>query len=205
MIQSSDQKDPLVIVNLQDVFSADSTSSDRILLKQSYQIPESCWQNWLSTWLKLLEPPIIDREICEVTLRFTGDREIQQLNAKYRNFDRPTDVLAFASLEADLQRPPIADFLDEPLYLGDIIISIETASDRAKQLKRSLIEEVIWLAAHGFLHLLGWDHPDEQSLNEMIFQQETLLKIESLKNYLGEINYRETNKSRATYPSYRTF
>jgi len=195
MIQSPAPKAPIVLVNLQDIFSSDSSSSHLGVL-ESYKIPESCWQNWLTTWLKLLAPTIVDRDVCEITLRLTDDREIQQLNAKYRDLDRPTDVLAFAALEADLPHPLTADFLDEPLYLGDLIISVETATCQAKQHKYSLRQEIIWLAAHGFLHLLGWDHPDEPSLNKMIIQQETLLQIDSIKNYhLSETNYSEITES----------
>jgi probable rRNA maturation factor len=64
----------------------------------------------------------------------------------------------------------------EPLYLGDIAISIDTAQRQAQQQGHSLKTELAWLAAHGFLHLLGWDHPDEESLTQMLDRQETLLQ-----------------------------
>ena len=63
-----------------------------------------------------------------------------------------------------------------PLYLGDIIISVETAQQQALTQNHSLARELAWLTAHACLHLLGWDHPDETSLLEMLSLQETLLK-----------------------------
>jgi probable rRNA maturation factor len=67
-----------------------------------------------------------------------------------------------------------------PLYLGDVVISVDTAHRQAQQQGHSLKTELAWLATHGLLHLLGWDHPDEESLMEMLNQQETLLQIVNL-------------------------
>jgi probable rRNA maturation factor len=66
--------------------------------------------------------------------------------------------------------------LSVPLYLGDVVISVDTAHQQAQQQGHSLQTELAWLATHGLLHLLGWDHPDEESLLEMLNQQETLLQ-----------------------------
>ncbi|MDJ0725397.1 MAG: rRNA maturation RNase YbeY [Prochloraceae cyanobacterium] len=184
MSQPADRKNLVVEVNLQDVYS----SRSNLELQAEYQIPQSLWQQWFTSWLSLLESPIIEGSVCEITLRLTDDREIKNLNSQYRARDRPTDVLAFAALEVDAPKPSSRSFLAEPLYLGDVIISIDTAFSQAKTQNHSLRKEIIWLAAHGFLHLLGWDHPDEESLQLMIRQQETLLRIESLKNYVSETN-----------------
>jgi probable rRNA maturation factor len=59
--------------------------------------------------------------------------------------------------------------------LGDIIVSIDTAARQAEQQEHSLTTELAWLTAHGLLHLLGWDHPDEESLMEMLKKQVILL------------------------------
>jgi probable rRNA maturation factor len=111
----------------------------------------------------------------EVSLRLTADPQMQGLNLQYRQLDRPTDVLAFAALEVDC--PQLEEMLSsQPLYLGDIVISIDTAQRQAQQQGHSLKTELAWLAAHGFLHLLGWDHQDEESLTQMLDRQETLLR-----------------------------
>lgn len=136
-------------------------------------LDESMWSAYFQTWIvqpNLGLPPATDYEI---TLRLTDDAEIQSLNAQYRQIDRPTDVLAFAALEDEMILPPEMDGL--PLYLGDIIISIETAQKQAGVQGHSLLIELLWLASHGFLHLLGWDHPDDQSLAEMLAFQDILL------------------------------
>jgi probable rRNA maturation factor len=75
------------------------------------------------------------------------DREIRDLNRQYRGKDKPTDVLSF----------PLADALC-PHLLGDVIISIETATRQAQRRGHALLEELQTLLIHGILHLLGYDH-----------------------------------------------
>lgn len=64
---------------------------------------------------------------------------------------------------------------DEPLELGDIVISLETAARQAAAAATELEAELLFLASHGLLHLLGWDHPDDQSLTAMLSRQEALI------------------------------
>ncbi|MCW9681451.1 rRNA maturation RNase YbeY [Dolichospermum planctonicum UHCC 0167] len=136
--------------------------------------PET-WENWFQEWLEILNDYLPTAPSYEVSLRLTTDTEIQTLNSQYREQDKPTDVLAFASLEANL--PQSEEMLASmPLYLGDIIVSVDTAQRQAQQQEHSLSTELAWLTAHGLLHLLGWDHPDEESLMEMLQQQVILLE-----------------------------
>jgi len=79
-----------------------------------------------------------------VTLVLTGNREVQELNARFRGLDRPTDVLAFP--------------LDDPDYLGDVVISVERAREQAPRFHNDFEAELARLIAHGLLHLLGHDH-----------------------------------------------
>ena len=134
------------------------------------------YQTWLAAWLTELNPQISPLNAYEVSLRLTTDAEIQQLNTDYRQQPKPTDVLSFAALETDL---PGADAINrqQPLYLGDIIISVETARRQAPASGHSLPEEIAWLTAHGLLHLLGWDHPDDASLARMLKKQTQLLTL----------------------------
>lgn len=142
-------------------------------------IPEQLWQGWLQTWLEYLQPQLSDQELLfaqeaySLSLRLTDDLEIQQLNAHYRQQDHPTDVLAFAALE-DTVALEIYQ-AGEPVYLGDIVISLETAQRQAQTQAHPLETELAWLAAHGLLHLLGWDHPDQASLDRMLTIQAQLL------------------------------
>jgi len=128
------------------------------------------WVDRLREWLSLLADELPPATVYEVTLQFTDDREVRELNAAYRQQDRPTDVLSFAAIDADLPTSP-----DLPLCLGDITISVETAQRQATERGHTLTEELVWLAAHGLLHLLGWDHPDETSLQAMLERQDELL------------------------------
>jgi probable rRNA maturation factor len=88
----------------------------------------------------------------EVSLRLTDDPAIHELNRDYRGKDRPTDVLAFAMREAE-------DAALAPELLGDIVISVDTA---ARQARRGLFQELMFLAAHGLCHLLGYDHQSDE-------------------------------------------
>ncbi|MEL6813349.1 MAG: rRNA maturation RNase YbeY [Cyanobacteria bacterium J06598_3] len=146
------------------------------------RIPEvtiTQYQTWLQTWLQALQLQLSPINAYEVSLRLTNDAEIQQLNTDYRQQAKPTDVLSFAALETDI---PGADALhqEQPLYLGDIIISVETAARQAPASDHSLTQEIAWLSAHGLLHLLGWDHPDDASLARMLEKQAQLLSLITL-------------------------
>jgi probable rRNA maturation factor len=130
--------------------------------------------------METLKPNLPPAATYELNLRLTDDTEIQSLNAQYRHKNQPTDVLAFATLEVNSPQLPPQIQLSMPLYLGDVVISVDTAYRQAQQQGHSLRTELAWLATHGLLHLLGWDHPDEESLREMLNQQETLLQIVDL-------------------------
>ena len=127
--------------------------------------------DWLNTWFNYLDLDLDLQTTYEISLRLTDDREIQEFNRQFRNLDKATDVLSFASLEDDI--PMIEDL--ETISLGDIIISIETALKQAELEGHDLKTELAWLASHGLLHLLGWDHPDDDSLAQMLTQQAVLL------------------------------
>ncbi|MEA5533560.1 rRNA maturation RNase YbeY [Crocosphaera sp. XPORK-15E] len=165
----------VIEVNLQNL--CDTESGDK---HSDLNITPETWQQWFQAWGEALISFLPPSSNYELSLRLTGDGEIESLNAQYRQKAQPTDVLAFAALEVDFPIPNDEISGQEPLYLGDIVISIETANRQAQQQNHSLNLEVAWLAAHGFLHLLGWDHPDDQTLEEMLQQQETLLKIVGL-------------------------
>lgn len=129
------------------------------------------WQAWFTEWLSHLPRP--PAPSYEIGLRLTDDQEIQALNRDYRGQDRPTDVLAFSALETETPLAP-----EMPLFLGDIVISVETAQRQAPA--GQVREELAWLAAHGLLHLLGWDHPDDAALETMLAQQRQLLQAVGL-------------------------
>jgi probable rRNA maturation factor len=148
----------------------EASPQENPLGNQAVPITIATWEAWLQQWLEVMQQELPQAIGYELSLRLTNDRDIRQLNAQYRQKDQATDVLAFAALEVDYPR-----ISEEPLYLGDIIISVETAQGQAQERDHTLLVELAWLAAHGFLHLLGWDHPDDNSLAAMLQQQEVLL------------------------------
>jgi probable rRNA maturation factor len=87
----------------------------------------------------------------ELSLALVGNREIQQLNRKYRHKPTPTDVLSFPA--DDIDAPPAGRTL-----LGDVVISVPRAKEQAKAGGWGLDEELDRLLIHGILHLLGYDH-----------------------------------------------
>lgn len=138
-------------------------------------IPEVDWQTWFGQWATQVDLPPSPLGAYELSLTLTDDVEIAELNGTYRQMDRPTDVLSFAALEDETPLAP--ELLEtEPLYLGDIIISLDTAQRQAEVAGHSLTWETVWLASHGFLHLLGWDHPDDEQLEAMLAQQGVMLR-----------------------------
>lgn len=112
----------------------------------------------------------------EVSVALVDDAAIRELNRDYRGKDSPTDVLSFALLE-EVENDDEPEIYDDPSpdVLGDIIISLETAVRQAAEYGHSLQREVAFLTAHGMLHLLGYDHCDEQGEQEMNRLQESIL------------------------------
>jgi probable rRNA maturation factor len=141
---------------------------------------ESQWQGYFEQWINALNPQQSKIQSYEVSLLLTTDAEIQTLNATYRQQDRSTDVLAFAALE--WEGPTSPEMAELPTNLGDIAISVETAALQAAENGHDLSLELIWLASHGLLHLLGWDHPDATHLNQMLIEQARLMTLIGFKS-----------------------
>ncbi|PIC81120.1 rRNA maturation RNase YbeY [Sporosarcina sp. P18a] len=111
----------------------------------------------------------------ELSITFMDDESIQAVNAEYRGKDRPTDVISFALEELSEGEVAIVQESDMPVVLGDIVISIDTAKRQAIEYNHSFERELGFLALHGFLHLLGYDHLDEEEEREMFGRQTEIL------------------------------
>ena len=134
---------------------------------------EERWCLLLSHWLEQLQAELPDHlraSAYSLGLQLCDDDTIAALNGEWRGKPQPTDVLSFAAQEeAPLQLDGV------PLELGDIVISLPTAERQAPDHGHGLERELLFLASHGLLHLLGWDHPDEASLVAMLSRQQALL------------------------------
>lgn len=115
------------------------------------------------------------KEGSEVSVTFVTNDVIQEINKTYRKKDMPTDVISFAMEEMGEGEMEILD-ADIPTMLGDIVISVERTIEQAESYGHSFERELCFLAVHGFLHLLGYDHGTEEQEIEMFGLQETILQ-----------------------------
>ena len=107
----------------------------------------------------------------EVSVSFVSDSEIKEINRDYREKDEVTDVISFAFLD-DEDEPVIEGM---PSVLGDIIINTNRAKEQAAEYGHSYEREILFLSLHGFLHLLGFDHMNEEEEKEMFGIQKEIL------------------------------
>jgi len=115
------------------------------------------------------------KEGAEVSVTFVSNEVIQQINREYRGKDKPTDVISFALEELGEEEIEVVGE-ELPTILGDIIISVEKAKEQAEEYGHSFLREIGFLAVHGFLHLLGYDHMTEQEEKIMFTRQKVLLE-----------------------------
>ena len=115
----------------------------------------------------------------EVSVLFVDDSEIREINKEHREIDKATDVLSFPMVDFHNGQliSDVGDYdLDEELlFLGDIIISAETAERQAKEYGHSLLREIAFLTAHSCFHLLGYDHMEPEEEEVMKDKQEAVL------------------------------
>ena len=114
-------------------------------------------------------------DAASLSIVITHDETVRQLNRDYRGIDTPTDVLSFAAQEGDEALRDLPDDLADALEqeMGDVIIAFPYAERQAARYGNSLDAELKLLAAHGVLHLLGYDHatPDEEAALWVIQEQ----------------------------------
>lgn len=118
---------------------------------------------------------------CEVSVTFTDNEGIHELNKKFREVDKPTDVLSFPlfDFEGETDEPPVDEIMSN---LGDIVISLEKAKEQAEEYGHSFEREVAFLSVHSMLHLLGYDHEtSEEDEVEMRSKQTEIMRIMGLE------------------------
>ena len=123
------------------------------------------------------EEGLLDSKLI-ITITFTTPEEIKKINKKYRKIDRATDVLSFPMFEKEELEEKIKnkDFLYEDV-LGDIIISIDKVKEQAKEYGHSFERELSYMLVHGFYHLMGYDHIEEEDKKIMRPKEEKILNI----------------------------
>ena len=119
--------------------------------------------------------------VCEVSVTFTDNEGIRELNRKFRGMDKPTDVLSFPlfDYEGECEEPPVDEMISN---LGDIVISLERAQEQAEEYGHGFKREVAFLTVHSMLHLLGYDHEkSEEEDREMRSKQTEIMRIMGLE------------------------
>ena len=156
-----------------------SKLSDNFLNKTDNLIFESgFWEEVLLCWIKIILDEkdtsfpnfILDKKSFSLSLQIINDNEISSINQKWMNRSGPTDVLSFPMI-SDFDNNKDLNFIE----LGDLLISFEMAFRQSLEFQHSIKKEMLWLASHGFLHLLGWEHNDEYELDNMLNFQEYLI------------------------------
>lgn len=122
------------------------------------------------------EEKLEDSKLC-VTVTLTTPKTIQEINKQYRNIDRATDVLSFPMFEKDELDKKIQenDFENEDI-LGDIVVSVEKVKEQAIEYGHSFERELSYMIVHGFYHLMGYDHIEEEDKKVMREKEENILK-----------------------------
>ena len=100
----------------------------------------------------------------------TDNEKLKELNTKYRNIEKETDVISFA-LEDEKEE----EIISNKRVLGDIYISVEKAREQSVEYGHTLKRELSFLAVHGLLHLLGYDHIEKKDEEKMFKKQELIL------------------------------
>ena len=143
----------------------------------------SQWIEEIRSWIRFIQvnltfkcPEIVlNASQFSLGLELTNDKKILDLNQAWLGQSKSTDVLSFPIIDETF-----FDVSNECIELGDIVISVPTAIRQAKDNNVDLFRELRWLATHGLLHLLGWDHSDEESLTQMLITQEQLLNLRGI-------------------------
>ncbi len=167
-------------INLDLVFDC----NDFCKLSEKFQNPSeklifesSFWEKVFLRWTNLLLEKdnlplpkfIYNKKSFSLGLQIISNQEIAYINQKWMKKNGPTDVLSFPMISDDTFNGI------ELIELGDIFISFEMAIEQSYEYKHSIYKEILWLASHGFLHLLGWEHNDDLELENMLNFQEYLL------------------------------
>ena len=115
------------------------------------------------------------KEDCEVSLVFVDNEEIRGINNETRGIDRATDVLSFPMIDYPEDKVYKCYFDGDELILGDIVLSLERTKEQSIEFNHSFEREACYLVTHSVLHLLGYDHMEEEEKARMRGREEELL------------------------------
>ncbi len=112
-----------------------------------------------------------------INIILTTPEEIRKYNKQYRNIDKETDVLSFPIFEKEEIEKIQKNGNEVPEVLGDLIISMKQVARQAEEYGHSFERELAYMVVHGFYHLMGYDHIEEEDKKEMRLKEENILTI----------------------------
>ena len=169
-----------------EIIEADITIEDQQWEEHSdnySQAIKDCLQAAMAT---LIDHPVKELDNLFVSVVLSNDDNIQKLNKEYREKDKPTNVLSFPAMEFDLEEnddgvPNIIEMMPQ-VELGDIILAYETINREASEQNKSINDHFKHLIVHGFLHLLGYDHIEDNEAEQMESLEVKILSKLGVKN-----------------------
>ena len=117
----------------------------------------------------------IDMDV-EISLSFVSLEEIHRMNREYRGVDRPTDVLSFPMFDSLEEMEDMQRLTGGDVPLGDVVICMDKIRQQAEEFGHSEERETVYLFTHSILHLLGYDHEDEEDRREMRAKEEEVME-----------------------------
>lgn len=137
---------------------------------------------------------LIEEEVkvpCEVSLLFVDNEKIREINRENRGIDRETDVLSFPMLDYEDKKVFKEYYKDydfdetykdgDEVVLGDIVLSLEKSLEQSKEYNHSFLRETSYLVVHSVLHLLGYDHMEENDKVKMRKREEEILELLNIR------------------------
>ena len=143
-----------------------------IIYEEGHVVTQAILDKMTEAAVYAVELEELESERCEISVTFVDMDEIHQLNREYREVDRPTDVLSFPQFY-DLKEeiPEVGE-----ICLGDVVICKDKAAEQAEEFGHSFEREIIYLFVHSVLHLLGYDHMEEDEKACMRAREEEIME-----------------------------
>ena len=147
----------------------------KIYFEEGHAVPEELLQKMTEAAEYAVESENmhnLDKKRCEISVTFVDLDEIHELNKQYRGVDKPTDVLSFPQFD-DLEEeiPGVCE-----ICLGDVVICEQKAREQAEEFGHSFERELVYLFTHSVLHLLGYDHMEDDEKKAMREREEEIMK-----------------------------
>lgn len=142
-----------------------------IYLEEGQELEASLMEKLNQAASAIFEAEGVDMERAEISLTLVSLEEIRELNRDYRDVDRETDVLSFPQYECVEEMPAEGE-----LCLGDVVICLDKVKSQAEEFGHSFEREFVYLFAHSLLHLLGYDHMEDDEKAVMRAKEEATMK-----------------------------